>query len=48
MDCEVQAVFVDIGKCQTVSNLLVEKLDESVTVCLPQFYHASTTLQNLR
>lgn len=48
MDTEIQAVFVDIHKCQTVANLLVEKLDEKVTVLPPEFYHASQTLQSLR
>ncbi|XP_060069678.1 interleukin-1 receptor-associated kinase 1-binding protein 1-like [Ylistrum balloti] len=48
MEAEIQAIFADQHKCQTVANLLVEKLDETVTVCLPEFYHASTTMQNLR
>lgn len=48
MDVEVTALFIDLHKCQNVSNLLVEKLDPTVTVCLPEFFHSSVTLQNLR
>ena len=40
LDAEVTANFVDFKKCQTVSNFLVEKLDESVRVGLPEFYRA--------
>ncbi|KAK3098939.1 hypothetical protein FSP39_024481 [Pinctada imbricata] len=48
MDTEIQVMFADLHKCQSVSNLLVEKLDETVTVNLPEFSHSSVTLQNLR
>jgi len=45
---EVVVVFLDFNKCQTACNLLVEKLDETVTVGNPEFYHAGTTLETLR
>lgn len=48
MDAEVVVVFLDFHKCQSASNMLVEKLDETVTVGLPEFYHAGTTLETLR
>ena len=48
MDAEVVVIFLDFHKCQSASNLLVEKLDESVIVSLPEFYHAGTTLETLR
>ena len=48
MDAEVVVVFLDFHKCQSACNLLVEKLDETVTVNLPEFYHAGTTLETLR
>ncbi|KAK3580271.1 hypothetical protein CHS0354_023509 [Potamilus streckersoni] len=48
MTAEVVVVFLDFHKCQTACNLLVEKLDETVIVCPPEFYHASSTLENLR
>lgn len=48
IDAEVVVIFLDFHKCQSASNLLVEKLDESVTVSLPEFYHAGTTLETLR
>lgn len=48
MTGEVIAVFMDFHKCQMACNLLVEKLDETVTVGLPEFYHAETTLETLR
>ena len=48
MDAEVVVVFLDFHKYQTACNLLVEKLDETVSVGVPEFYHASTTLETLR
>ncbi|CAG2209541.1 Interleukin-1 receptor-associated kinase 1-binding protein 1 [Mytilus edulis] len=44
----IEVMFCEVHKCQTVSNILVEKLDETVNVCLPQFSHAQQTLHNLR
>ncbi|KAH3729708.1 interleukin-1 receptor-associated kinase 1-binding protein 1-like [Dreissena polymorpha] len=48
MVTEVIVVFMDFHKCQTACNLLVEKLDETVTVGNPEFFHAGTTLETLR
>jgi hypothetical protein len=48
LETVVEVVFCELHKCQTVSNILVEKLDETVTVCLPEFSHAPQTLHNLR
>ncbi|KAL4233307.1 hypothetical protein ACF0H5_007990 [Mactra antiquata] len=48
MTTEVIVVFLDFNKCQMACNLLVEKLDESVSVGMPEFYHAGTTLETLR
>lgn len=48
VEAEVIIVFVDFSKCQEVCNFLVEKLDESVTVSLPHFFHAAHSLDNVR
>lgn len=48
MTSEVIVVFLDFHKCQTACNLLVEKLDETVSVGMPEYYHAGTTLETLR
>ena len=48
LDAEVTATFIDFKKCQTVSNFFVEKLDESVKITLPEFYHSPQRLENLR
>ncbi|WAR07815.1 IKBP1-like protein [Mya arenaria] len=48
MVTEVIVVFLDFHKCQSACNLLVEKLDEAVTVGTPEFFHAGTTLETLR
>lgn len=46
--CEIEAHFIDIGKCLSISNLLVEKLKSSVSVSLPVCYHAPGSLDILR
>ncbi|XP_071495535.1 interleukin-1 receptor-associated kinase 1-binding protein 1-like [Diadema antillarum] len=48
VETEVVVVFVDLIKCQEVCNYLVEKLDDSVTVSLPHFYHASNSQDHVR
>ncbi len=48
LDAEVSAHFVDFNNCQALSNFLVEKLDETVRVSPPEFYHGPQTLENLR
>ena len=48
MDTEVVVHFIDFNKCQSISNFLVEKLDESVKVTVPEFYHSPQRLENLR
>lgn len=48
MTAEVIVVFLDFHKCQASCNILVEKLDETVNVGMPEFYHAGTTLETLR
>ncbi|XP_013401032.1 interleukin-1 receptor-associated kinase 1-binding protein 1 [Lingula anatina] len=48
MVSEVTVLFVDFDKCQTVSNFLVEKLDESVKVSSPEFFHSSGRIDMLR
>uniref|UniRef100_W5NHD3 Interleukin-1 receptor-associated kinase 1 binding protein 1 n=1 Tax=Lepisosteus oculatus TaxID=7918 RepID=W5NHD3_LEPOC len=47
MEVEVCVIFSDFVKMQNVSNLLVEKLDSSVTVCTPVFYHTTESLEKL-
>ncbi|XP_064595138.1 interleukin-1 receptor-associated kinase 1-binding protein 1-like [Liolophura sinensis] len=48
VNVELHVQFSDFQKCQSVSNLLVEKLDETVHVGLPEFYHTAQSLENLR
>ncbi|XP_067674315.1 interleukin-1 receptor-associated kinase 1-binding protein 1-like [Haliotis asinina] len=48
METEVGVKFGDIKKSESVSNLLVEKLDDTVTVSLPEFFHTNQSLESLR
>ena len=48
MCVELRVRFGDLHKCQTVSNLLVEKLDETVQVSVPEMFHANSSLESLR
>ena len=48
LDAEVTATLGDFQKCQSVSNFLVEKLDENVKVSSPEFFHSPQRLENLR
>ncbi|KAG2468137.1 interleukin-1 receptor-associated kinase 1-binding protein 1 homolog [Polypterus senegalus] len=48
MDAEVCAIFADLEKMQNVANLFVEKLDSSVVVGSPEFYHTTENLEKVR
>ncbi|XP_038077727.1 interleukin-1 receptor-associated kinase 1-binding protein 1-like [Patiria miniata] len=48
MEAEVTVVFVDFTKCQSVCNFLTEKLDESVRLHPPHFYHSVHSLEAVR
>ncbi len=48
MEAEVTIIFVDFTKCQSVCNFLVEKLDETVKLHPPHFYHCTKSLEGLR
>ncbi|XP_004634425.1 interleukin-1 receptor-associated kinase 1-binding protein 1 isoform X2 [Octodon degus] len=48
MEAEVCITFTEFGKMQNICNFLVEKLDSSVVVSPPQFYHAAGAVENLR
>ncbi len=48
MEAEVGVVFVDFDKCQAVCNFLVEKLDDSVLVSQPNYFHSSHGLEIVR
>ncbi|CAH1798209.1 unnamed protein product [Owenia fusiformis] len=45
---EILVLFVDFKKCETISNHIIEKLDESVTVGTPQFFHSQQRLEHFR
>ncbi|XP_048209612.1 interleukin-1 receptor-associated kinase 1-binding protein 1 isoform X2 [Perognathus longimembris pacificus] len=45
---QVCITFAEFEKMQTICNLLVEKLDSSVVIGPPQFYHAPGAAENLR
>ncbi|KAI4539490.1 hypothetical protein MJG53_020739 [Ovis ammon polii x Ovis aries] len=40
--------FTEFGKMQNICNFLVEKLDSSVVISQPQFYHMPGSVDNLR
>ncbi|XP_072498755.1 interleukin-1 receptor-associated kinase 1-binding protein 1 [Notamacropus eugenii] len=48
MEAEVCITFTEFGKMQDICNLLVEKLDSSVIISSPQFYHTPGAIENLR
>ncbi|XP_066468558.1 interleukin-1 receptor-associated kinase 1-binding protein 1 [Tiliqua scincoides] len=48
MEAEVCITFSDFGKMQDVCNFLVEKLDSSVIINPPHFYHTMETIDVLR
>ncbi|KAJ8409683.1 hypothetical protein AAFF_G00217420 [Aldrovandia affinis] len=48
MEAEVSVVFTDFVKMQSVSNVLVQKLDKTVRVGPPQFSHSAECLNKLR
>ncbi|XP_027783904.1 interleukin-1 receptor-associated kinase 1-binding protein 1 isoform X1 [Marmota flaviventris] len=48
MEAEVCLTFTEFGKMQNICNFLVEKLDSSVVISPPQFYHTPGSVENLR
>ncbi|TKC44579.1 hypothetical protein EI555_005910 [Monodon monoceros] len=48
MEAEVCITFTEFGKMQNICNFLVEKLDSSVVISQPQFYHTPGSIENLR
>ncbi|XP_021517625.1 interleukin-1 receptor-associated kinase 1-binding protein 1 [Meriones unguiculatus] len=48
MEAEVCITFTEFGKMQTICNFLVEKLDSSVVISPPDFYHTAGSVENLR
>ncbi|XP_032195109.1 interleukin-1 receptor-associated kinase 1-binding protein 1 isoform X1 [Mustela erminea] len=40
--------FTEFGKMQNICNFLIEKLDSSVVISQPQFYHTPSSVENLR
>lgn len=48
MVTELSVVFVDFTKCQNVCNFLVEKLDDSVHISQPHFFHGIQSLDAVR
>ncbi|XP_077018399.1 interleukin-1 receptor-associated kinase 1-binding protein 1 [Tamandua tetradactyla] len=48
MEAEVCIIFTEFGKMQNICNFLVEKLDSSVVISPPQFYHTPGSVENLR
>ncbi|KAG7460836.1 hypothetical protein MATL_G00203110 [Megalops atlanticus] len=48
MEAEVSVVFTDFMAMQSVSNILVEKLDKTVNVSPAQFFHSAECLNKLR
>ncbi|XP_072912546.1 interleukin-1 receptor-associated kinase 1-binding protein 1 homolog [Hemitrygon akajei] len=48
MEAEVSVIFSDFGKMEDLCNLLAEKLDNSVIVSSPQFFHTPEVVENIR
>ncbi|XP_063772923.1 interleukin-1 receptor-associated kinase 1-binding protein 1 [Pseudophryne corroboree] len=48
MEAEVNVIFKDFEKLQDICNMLVEKLDHSVCISSPQFYHSPENIEKLR
>ncbi|XP_006143397.1 interleukin-1 receptor-associated kinase 1-binding protein 1 [Tupaia chinensis] len=48
MEAEVCVTFTEFGKMQNICNFFVEKLDSSVVISPPQFYHTPGSVENLR
>ncbi|XP_069344524.1 interleukin-1 receptor-associated kinase 1-binding protein 1 [Eulemur rufifrons] len=48
MEAEVCITFTEFGKMQNICNFLVEKLDSSVAISPPQFYHTQGSVETLR
>ncbi|KAM6185162.1 interleukin-1 receptor-associated kinase 1-binding protein 1 [Rhynchocyon petersi] len=48
MEGEVRITFTEFGKMQNICNFLVEKLDSSVVISPPQFYHTPGCVEYLR
>ncbi|XP_071819193.1 interleukin-1 receptor-associated kinase 1-binding protein 1-like [Apostichopus japonicus] len=48
MVTEISVVFVDFTKCENVCNFLVEKLDDTVHISEPHFYHGTQSLDSVR
>uniref|UniRef100_A0A2K6TST2 Interleukin-1 receptor-associated kinase 1-binding protein 1 n=1 Tax=Saimiri boliviensis boliviensis TaxID=39432 RepID=A0A2K6TST2_SAIBB len=48
MEAEVCITFTEFGKMQNICNFLVEKLDSSVVISPPQFYHTPGSVESLR
>ncbi|XP_044102866.1 interleukin-1 receptor-associated kinase 1-binding protein 1 isoform X2 [Neovison vison] len=45
---QVCITFTEFGKMQNICNFLIEKLDSSVVISQPQFYHTPSSVENLR
>ncbi|XP_034846845.1 interleukin-1 receptor-associated kinase 1-binding protein 1 isoform X2 [Mirounga angustirostris] len=45
---QVCITFTEFGKMQNICNFLIEKLDSSVVISQPQFYHTPGSVENLR
>ncbi|ELW70091.1 Interleukin-1 receptor-associated kinase 1-binding protein 1 [Tupaia chinensis] len=45
---QVCVTFTEFGKMQNICNFFVEKLDSSVVISPPQFYHTPGSVENLR
>ncbi|XP_063351595.1 interleukin-1 receptor-associated kinase 1-binding protein 1 homolog [Pelmatolapia mariae] len=48
MDAEVIVTFSDFEKMERICSILLEKLDKSVSVGTPEFYHSAECLSQMR
>ncbi|XP_061563155.1 interleukin-1 receptor-associated kinase 1-binding protein 1 homolog [Cololabis saira] len=48
MDVEVMVTFSDFSKMEQICSILLEKLDKSVCVGMPRFYHSPECMSQIR
>ncbi|KAM8825818.1 interleukin-1 receptor-associated kinase 1-binding protein 1 homolog [Synchiropus picturatus] len=48
MDAEIAVTFSDFEKMEQINSVLLEKLDKSVSIGVPQFFHSAERLSQLR
>ncbi len=45
---EILVILNDLKKLEQVYNLLIEKMDKTVKICQPMFFHSDISIESLR